>query len=259
MALVAGIVSLIFEDGGWMSETTIKDLLCNEQDKLRVMLSVSLDHPTTQGDQSEQAWIKLLKSFLPSKFSVAKGFVFDSHGNRSQQIDVIVYDNHHSPLIYTTESGETYITAESVYAVFECKQKITSDNIRYANEKIQSVVALDRTSRGMYSSGVYQQPRDLPDIIGGLLATSGTLSNKGIFIEYSNLDLCASLDGGTTLITRDKQHKPIDISTSEKDDAIPALYFSLLDSLHRMGTVPAIDIRKYAQLCALTIELPKGN
>ena len=217
----------IFEDGGGMSETTIRELLQSEQEMLKAVLTVALDHPSTKGDHTEGAWIHFLKSFLPSKYSVAKGFVFDSHGNKSDQIDVIVYDGHHSPLIYKTDAGETYVTAESVYAVFECKQKITSATLKYADEKAGSVTKLYRTSRGMFSSGKYQDPRELPHIIG---------ANR--IVE----------DGG----------KRTTVSTTNSSDAIPSFYFSLLNSLHLLGTVPAIDIREYAKLCNLSLPLSEG-
>ena len=248
----------IFEDGGGMSETTIRELLQSEQEMLKAVLTVALDHPSTKGDHTEGAWIHFLKSFLPSKYSVAKGFVFDSHGNKSDQIDVIVYDGHHSPLIYKTDAGETYVTAESVYAVLECKQKLTSATVKYADEKAGSVTKLYRTSRGMFSSGKYQDPRELPHIIGGLLASRGKPESKlSIFEESSNLDICVSLEGVANRIVEDGG-KRTTVSTTNSSDAIPSFYFSLLNSLHLLGTVPAIDIREYAKLCNLSLPLSEG-
>ena len=86
-------------------ELTIKDILIMRSKALHLDLNFDLSHPTSQGDQCEGKWIEFLKSFLPNRYAVAKGFVFDSKGSISDQIDVIIYDPHHSPLIFI---GERY-------------------------------------------------------------------------------------------------------------------------------------------------------
>lgn len=243
-----------------MAETSVKGLLLGEQEMMKAVLSVSLDHPTTQGDHTEGAWIRFLRSFLPSKYAVSKGFVFDSKGRRSKQIDVIVYDPFHSPLIYTTDSGETYVTRESVYAIFECKQDVTSDHLAYAEERVRSVIELQSTSRAMYSCGVPHPARNVPRIVGGLLATRGSLPKSDEDLQgYESLDLCVSLGGGAALVKRDPSGSPLAVSRSSAEESVPALYFSLLELLHRMGTVPAIDIREYARLCIPSFDLPEGD
>jgi len=67
---------------------------------------------------------RFFQSFLPSRYAVTKGFVFDATGKISEQLDVIIYDAHYSPLIFETGAGEKFITAESVYAVFDSKPEI---------------------------------------------------------------------------------------------------------------------------------------
>ena len=251
---------LISEDGVAMSETTVRDLLQGEQELVKATLSVSLDHPTTKGDHTEGAWIRFLRSFLPSKYAVSKGFVFDSKGNKSSQLDVIIFDPFHSPLIYTTETGETYVTRESVYAAFECKQDMSLAHLEYANDKVKSVIRLSPTSRAMFSCGVPHPPRDAPRIIGGLLTSRGSLPSADEKLKrYDCLDVCVSVKDGTALIRRDKDGVAIGVSRSGCDDGIPALYFTLLDLLHKMGTVPAIDIREYAKLCIPAFHLPEGD
>ena len=50
----------------------------------------------------------------------------------------------YSPLIFGTDAGEKFITAESVYAVFDSKQKIDKETVEYTNRKIERVVNLHR-------------------------------------------------------------------------------------------------------------------
>lgn len=162
---------------------SIEQLLSAKQRILNADLSVLFEHPTSKGEESENSWIEHLSSFLPARYGVTKGFVFDSKGNISKQIDIIIYDALYSLFIYKAKSGEKYITAESVYAVFDSKQEVTSETVRETNEKIASVKELYRTSRGMYSSGKEMPARGLTKILGGILAKNVKVQ-KDTFQKY---------------------------------------------------------------------------
>src|SRR3546814_8384516 len=87
-------------------------------------------------------------------YEARKGFVVDSRGVFSQQIDVIIHDRQYSPFVFTFK-GTDVVPAESVYAVFEAKQELTAAYIRYAGEKAASVRRLHRTS-------LYAETIDVP-------------------------------------------------------------------------------------------------
>jgi hypothetical protein len=95
--------------------------------------------------------------------------VVDSEGNFSQQIDVVVFDRQYSPFIFSYE-GQTIIPAESVYAVFEAKQTLNADLVRYAQDKVASVRKLHRTSLPIPHAGGTYPAKPLFPIIGGILA-----------------------------------------------------------------------------------------
>ena len=114
------------------------------------------------GEHCEGAWIDFFRSFLPNKYAVDKGFVFDSQGNVSDQIDIIIYDSLYAPLIFGTEAGEKFITAESVYAVFDSKPSIDKGTLEYTNLKVASVADLVRSSRGMIIGGKAVLPTYIP-------------------------------------------------------------------------------------------------
>lgn len=231
---------------------TISDVLDFKAGELRRSLGLDLPHPTSQGDLGEDAWISFLKSFLPSRYAVSKGFVFDSCGKISDQIDVIIYDRHHSPLILETPNGERYVTAESVYAVFEVRPEANEGNIRYALDKINSVRNLHRTSRSMVASGRPVGPRELTCIIGGLL-TKDSISEesvRGHLETYDGLDIvCAASE--MTAFKRSSGK----IEISDEREALSAFFYLLLDELHKLGTVAAIDIREYAGLALQSFHL----
>lgn len=231
---------------------TISDVLRYKTEELRRSLGLDLPHPTSQGDLGEDAWISFLKSFLPSRYAVSKGFVFDSRGKISDQIDIIIYDRHHSPLILKTPNGERYVTAESVYAVFEVRPEADMGNVRYALEKISSVRKLYRTSRAMIASGRPVEPRKLTHIIGGLL-TKDSISKKSIqeYLEtYDDIDIVCAASAMTAF-----KRSSGEIEISDEREALPAFFYLLLDELHKLGTVAAIDIREYAGLALESFHL----
>lgn len=232
--------------------TKIGNLLLRKQDKLLSDLKECMDieHPTGKGDSSEESWKEFLRSILPEKYKITKGYVIDSNGNESDQIDIIIYDALYSPLIMTTKAHEMYIPAEAVYAVAEVKQTINRSYLEYTQNKIQSVKNLYRSSRGMISSGKKVPPRNLTKIIGLLLATNMDIDfhtlNKHLK-QYTNIDICCSINKGTCYVLKNDSNAIIDIKNTPENEAILGLFFYLQNELHKIGTVAALDIRQYAK------------
>ena len=238
---------------------SIKSLLESKQTVLESKLKVLLDHPVTKGESTESAWIDFLRSFLPSKYAVDKGFAFDSDGKISDQLDIIVHDSLYAPLIFGTESGEKFITAESIYAVFECKQEANKSTLEYANSKIESVTKLKRTSRYTISSGRTQPPRKPTDILGGLLAVDG-INNQSLekhVLHCTNIKLGCIASKTTFFVPKDYADKTVVFSSAE--ETLLAFFFLLLDELYKMGTVAAIDIRDYANASLESLKLSKAE
>ena len=170
----------------------LRSLFKTKQTILLSKLKTELLHPTSKGDNSESAWKEYLEGFLPKRYKVDKGFVYDSDGNKSDQIDIIVYDPFFTPLIFDTESGEKMVAAESVYAVFECKQKINKSNVQYASKKIASVTGLRRKSSYVIDNGTKKDGRKPTPIIGGLLAVDAPRRKSGVLKEskdFSNIQI----------------------------------------------------------------------
>jgi uncharacterized protein DUF6602 len=97
------------------------------------------------GVASEPHWINLFNRYLPQRYRATSGFIVDADGQRSRQIDLVIYDHFYSPLLFHDVS-EPYIPAESVYAVFEVKRILYRKWILDAGRKAASVRRLRRTS-----------------------------------------------------------------------------------------------------------------
>ena len=128
-----------------------------------------LDHPTTCGAITEQHWLDFFHQYLPQRYRASSAFIVDADGRRSRQIDIAIYDRLYSPLLFPHPSG-LHIPAESVYAVFEVKQELTSKCVRDAGIKAESVRALRRTSVPVLAAGSRQPAIKLHPILCGVLA-----------------------------------------------------------------------------------------
>ena len=110
----------------------------------KLLSNCVINHPGEKGEDTNQRWLEWFREYLPKRYSVDKAIIIDSDGNESDQIDVVIYDRVFSPPLIEDISSK-YITAESVYAVFEVKQTINKKNIEYSMEKAESVRRLNRT------------------------------------------------------------------------------------------------------------------
>lgn len=239
-----------------MSTWSLSKLLASLHDDIERRLATvreSFGHPTTKGDASEHVWLELLRNYLPKRYQAEKAHVVDSNGVFSQQIDVVVFDRQYSPFIFDYQ-GQKVVAAESVYALFEAKQTINAGEVQYAQEKIESVRRLYRTSLPIPHAGGTYPPKPLPHILGGLLTFESDWSPPlgapltdalGRGSGDRLLDLgCVAAHGtfgcdatGCYAIT--PQGKPA-----------TAFLLELIARLQSSATVPMIDVRAYAKWLA---------
>lgn len=240
---------------------SIKTLLKTKQTILESKLSILLDHPVTKGDHCESAWIDFFRSFLPNKYAVDKGFVFDAAGNISDQIDIIIYDALYSPLIFGTDAGEKFVTVESVYAVFDSKPSINKDTLEYTNAKIESVTRLVRSSRGMINAGKPTPAREPIHIIGGILAVESVAYDTLLkhLADYSSIGVGCAIKTTSFLANRNADGTLDDLKASSPEESVIAFFYIMLDELYKIGTVAGIDIREYADGTIDSIKLNRGD
>src|SRR5262249_17248455 len=110
--------------------------------------------------------------YLPQRYRATGAFIVDADGRRSLQIDIAIYDRLYSPLFFA-DGSSPHIPAESVYAVFEVKQTLSSKWIADAGRKPASVRRLRRPSVPLPSAGSRVPARKLPPILAGVLSLDG--------------------------------------------------------------------------------------
>jgi len=212
----------------------------------------AVTHPGARGEASEEDWLRVLKDHLPCRYPADRAFVIDSCGNCSDQVDIVIYDQQYSPFLYN-QANQRYIPAESVYGVFEVKQDMSRDHIRYAGEKAVSVRRLHRTSAPIpYAEGSYK-PRPLPRIVAGIVTyqSSWTPPFGDSFRDaLAELPPEAQLNVGCSLVNGafEAQYRDghgVELTIIEGPRSLVQFFFRLLKQLQALATAPAIEYEAY--------------
>jgi hypothetical protein len=263
------------------NKVSIAELFNSLQNQMIAQLNTNrnfINHPGTKGDSLENVWIDWLKKYLPSKYCVDKAIIIDSKGNLSDQIDLVIYDQHHTPFVFT-QNGVSYIPAEGVYAVFEVKPELNKGYIEYAGDKIESVRKLYRTSTNIIDRGKLYDPRSLTKILGGILVSVSEIQNGTTEKHLQSLsgmksiDLGCSVEGGCFYIDydNDEDHKINDFNErihgyyenrlysqtifSSADKSLVTFFLQLMRYLQQtVGTVAAIDLNAYSNAINFKID-----
>lgn len=221
----------------------------------RLRGSRTIHHDGEMGSATEAGWRDMLSDYLPKRYCAAKGFVIDSGGNQSQQLDLVLHDRQYSPFLFN-QNNTFYIPAESVYAVFEVKQDLDRRTVRAAGEKVASVRRLHRTSAPItWMSGTAPPRKPIP-ILGGLLCfKSGWNPPLGepmaeALAELSDLerlDLLCALTHGSCEVAYPEGEAP-QIMRSAPDTALIFFFLRLFERLQAVGTVTAMDVQAYSRV-----------
>lgn len=234
-------------DVGWL-----RDAFARVQENLRAQMALasqSISHAGTMGSVNEEHWLDLFRSYLPNRYDVATGIVIDSRGNRSDQIDVVVFDRHFTPTLLD-QKNHRYIPAEAVYAMFECKPTIDKAYIEYAEKKAASVRRMQRTSVAIAHAGGVFKPKEPFRILAGLLAPQASWADGlgDAFRRNLNTDEMARLDCGCALAHGCFDLYDGDLLVAAEEGAMMFFLFRLLSRLQSLGTVPAIDWAAYSRI-----------
>jgi hypothetical protein len=225
--------------------------LCVQYEML-AQLSVGglFEHASTAGAATERHWIDLFNRYLPQRYRTTPAFVVDSTGRRSRQIDIAIFDNLYSPLMFPHSSG-LHIPAESVYAIFEVKQTVTRQWIREASEKAASVRRMHRTSVPIIAGGKSRTAIRPAPILAGILGSTSIWSPEtfepNLVSALEDLPKRDRLDLGCALEHGSFEQIKKGIKVSTPNESLIFFMLRLLDRLRQMGTAPAADLMKYGQ------------
>lgn len=98
-------------------------------------------HRGEVGSQNEASLAEVVRRLLPPTVGVGTGIVIDSHGARSQQTDLIVFDQATQPNVLA-QTSQMLFPVETVRLAIEVKTRVTTAEIADAAEKTKSIHAL---------------------------------------------------------------------------------------------------------------------
>lgn len=167
-------------------------LLTLAGDRMKSDLQTRLiDHPGELGADREEVVRSFLRAYLPKRFEISTGFVFDANGAVSKQVDVIIADSFVGAHFETVGSTR-YFPCESVVAVGQIKSSLTSEQkLNEALDNLESVKSLDRSACGKAFDTRYNEAIDpasnyLHQIFSFVLVTGRSISKTTI--QMSVLD-----------------------------------------------------------------------
>ncbi|HND33443.1 MAG TPA: hypothetical protein PLA94_25770 [Myxococcota bacterium] len=226
----------------------------------------NIPHPTDQGDVGEGAWQNLMATYLPRRYAVTRGTVIDVNGEASENIDLIIHDPQYTPFLLK-HHGVIYVPSESVYAVFEVKPALNKTYVEAARQKAASVRRLHRTSVDIVHAGGVFSAKPPTHILAGLLCGRCEWAqpfrapfDKAIATAnvQERLDFVACLERGVYEYQAEltvpgvggklNQVFPglVEKDTDE-DNVLLSFFFRLCARLQGLGTVVALDHRKWLE------------
>ena len=100
-------------------------------------------HPLEIGNAREQIISTHLRSFLPECYGLGSGQIFSSDGGVSKQIDIVIYDNVYSNVLFKGENASLF-PCESVYGEIEVKSHLSTKEFEKSLCNIESMKMLTR-------------------------------------------------------------------------------------------------------------------
>jgi hypothetical protein len=108
-------------------------------------ISSQVRHKGERGRAREDKIRQFLADYLPARVAVADGEIVDHAGQRSGQMDVVIYDWQSTPLFKISNSVRLF-PAETVVLAMQVKSTLTKPQMHSALENLSTASSLKRTA-----------------------------------------------------------------------------------------------------------------
>ena len=135
-----------------MPNERYQELLLSSQKKLEMSAEQIRNLIPTSGEIGtliEEMFRSYLTEVLPEKIGVSNGFVMDSDGRESQQMDIILYDKINTPRFFTSTAANVF----PVEATFACGEVKTKLNAKALKDSFKKCLSYKNLRRKAYFSG----------------------------------------------------------------------------------------------------------
>jgi hypothetical protein len=126
----------------------LKDVMSSVSQKMQLdfaQLTAQITHKPSKGTAREEIVRRFLEERLPESLEMGAGEVVDTTGQRSAQMDLVVFDRLHCPRLVQVGDIRVY-PVEGVQAVIQVKSKIDMPGLRDSVENIRSAKRLMKSA-----------------------------------------------------------------------------------------------------------------
>jgi len=143
-------------------------------DQFDLSTGASGGHIGAMGENRERILMDFLSKHIPSRFTVEqRGIIFDSKYNRSDQVDIIIYEHNYPKL---GGQSPTLYFVEGVGGFLEVKSTLDKKTLKESLKNIASVKRLKTSPTNMIIGNISQ-----PDLLfGGIFAFKNNLTEESI-------------------------------------------------------------------------------
>ena len=131
-----------------LSRHPYRSVLSTAQHKIAAAVNQvrsAIPHSGEAGSLIEGQFRSQLTDVLPEKIGVSHGFVVDSDGRVSRQLDIVLYDRMNCPRIFSSPGAQMF-PVEMTYACGEIKTTLDKSRFKDSFEKCLSYKRLQRTA-----------------------------------------------------------------------------------------------------------------
>jgi hypothetical protein len=174
--------------------------------------TVLASHKGLRGSHREHACRAFLEDFLPKRYSVGRGMVFDDIGHASKETDVVIWDDQNFPRL--NEGGHTLFFVNSVRCAMEVKTRWST--ARWSETLAESKSVRDLIPHVHALDGVHHRLQLLEHQVAARVQ-GGDLEGLLMFPHHV-ATASIFLDGGSRLDAQSLKKV-----TPDPDDALPDL------------------------------------
>jgi len=141
----------------------------------------NITNKTDEGEYLETILVNFLRTYLPKKFTIGRGYIMNDKGETSLQQDIVIYNAENYVLLKNTEGFQVF-PIECVYATVEVKSTLSKQVLKDANRNVESIKNL--------SCALLKVEKKTGDIVDIMQYGSVVFSSIFAFRSNSKLKTC---------------------------------------------------------------------
>ncbi len=247
--------------GNKMPKKILDDIFRSLETSLNSDMNIRIEHNLEDGKYREYLIKNILNKIVPKKYSITNGFIVDSDNNRTEEMDIIIYDSNYVPPFF--DETYTIVPIESVVAVIQVKTTLTKEQLKKAMKNINSIDKLNAKTGGKIISAngqeIIEKRRIKPYKII-VSKTSDIDKNYDFSKELKSADIIYIVDKNYKLFVKNKNVKGVvntdldelsDYQTKEStiesyvDEKLLIFSLILLDKLKLINNSIIINYQEY--------------